>query len=347
MTKKLIIVVAIPFYNEGQSIIKTLNSFLKLIRKFPGSYFCLCNNNSSDNSLEEINRFIIANPTIKVNLTGETRQGVKYARKTSLEAASSENPDLIIGTDADTILNETLVDDLEEKLVTFSKSKAEVFTGKGMIDEAIYIRRMIYFKKYFEIKRSLWNLNYRLFGPYFFGAFFCFKNKFYQKISDYYNPDEFPIPADLDEGEDLLLSKRAYYMEGNFLSIDKSYIITSSRRFVADPWSWATGTRNKNIRSDIMMNIDDWFKQEARKMKRNQALLENELLMVAADRIWWSYLDAYHFYHNSGRRYPKARESLKNVIHFFDLECPNYDPEAVEPLYRREVKNALKKYLNL
>ncbi len=348
MTNRIIkrVALAIPFYNEEKSIYKTLSSFSLLLREFSDSFFVLVDNNSRDRSLEVINRFTSKKPNVKVIVDNEKRQGVKFARKKALELASGLEPDIIFSTDADTTFNHAFIKVFLKEIKTFFEQDFDVFVGEGMLDTGVYIRRMIIFSEFVEMKRHLWNLYYRLFGPYFFGAFFGIKNSFYKKISPYYRPEDFPIPPKKDEGEDFILSKRAYFMEGKFFFTKKSYIITSPRRFLNDPEQWVTGSRQKNFREEKQGKINS-LQKAAADMKKRRTEINRKVVENASDKIWRTFLDTYGFCQKSNFKYKNATHSLNEVSRLFNFPLENGLNAERQKLFKQKVFNYIKNYLNL
>ncbi len=90
--------IVIPFYNEEKSIIHLLNSILNLSKEV--SYeLILVDNNSTDKTLEIINKYKKKLPTLKI--VKEKKQGIGSARKKGFTKVKSE---IIASTDADTVL---------------------------------------------------------------------------------------------------------------------------------------------------------------------------------------------------------------------------------------------------
>lgn len=307
--------IIIPFFNEEKFILKTLNSFSKLIDNFPGSYFVLMDNNSNDHSREIIEHFRKKHANIKIILANEKRQGVKFARKTALEYAYKCGSDIILSTDADTELNKTHFKKLISRLQFFHRSRYDVFVGEGTIDEKIYLRRLIFLGKFVETSRKIWNLHYKLFGPYFFGAFFAIQNKFYGKIRKYFNSENSIV-----KGEDVLLSRRAYYMGGKFYYTPESFIYTSHRRFSNDPLSWVLGTRGGDYRDISRYNLNNRLKKISQEIDDNIEEIENKIIENAKNKIWSYFEDAFYFNQMTKYRYRRAVNVANRFFRFFLLE---------------------------
>ena len=315
------IAITIPFYNESQFIESTLKSFSALIKEFPQSYFVLIDNNSNDESIKKIEEFNKQYPEIKIVIGKEKRQGVKFARKTALEMTYKLLPDLILSTDADTQLNVNLVNNLADDLRLFLKSKADVFLGKQIINPEINIKRIVYLGKYVSIRRKIWNLHYKIFGPYFFGAFFIIKSGFYSTIRDYYNPESSPLALHGgDYGEDVLFSKRAYYLNGQFQIVRKDFVLTSARRFLHDPYNWVVGKIEGRPRNKDISGVNGLLKNLQKKLEGDESEVDRIIVNNTMDDFWSLFVDAFNFCQDSKFRYKNGEKTLKNFFDYFDIK---------------------------
>ncbi len=309
------IAVVIPFYNEERFIGKTLRSYTKLFVQFPGSFFVLVNNNSTDRTIQVIRAFRQRYPSIAVHLTEELNPGVKYARKTGLTKAAELGADMLLSTDADTVLLPRLVPTLCREVLKFWNSRNDLFVAEGRTESAVSIKRFVYFRRYVTIRRTLWNICYRLFGPYAFGAFFIIKAACYKRILPYYRPETLSG----NEGEDLLLGKIAYFMNARFLLSKKAYIVTSSRRMVGDPLSWIVGKRGSDNRMPGTKHADKQFRNIQKLIRKDQKVIEKTILTAAAELVWFMFELTASFIQDTSGRYPVSTRAMQLFVRHFQI----------------------------
>lgn len=88
--------VIIPVYNNGETIIETLNSIInQTLKNFE---IIIVNDGSTDHSIDNINSFIDNNPNYKINLITQENGGPSKARNNGVKNA---NGDFIVFIDGD------------------------------------------------------------------------------------------------------------------------------------------------------------------------------------------------------------------------------------------------------
>ena len=305
--------ITIPFLNEEQYILKTLNSLLykTYIRD---TFFVLVNNNSTDNSQEVIKSFVKNNPEINLIYKNEPKQGVFFARKKALDIALDLDVDIIIGTDADTVFNNKAFGDIIE----FSFDTIhDVLSGRGTISPQKRLYRYLYFPYFVKLSSLLWNKEFEIFGNYFFGAFFAIKTKFYNKLSPFYYGKLLLVNGG---GEDLLLSRRAYYLGGNFTE-SKNRVITSHRRFFSDPIGWLTAQRKGSPREERRRLNEETISY----IRTNQEILAEKRIENVLDRWFRTAIDADNFYKTTGRSYKRAKTVVEKFCDFLKIPYSEFD----------------------
>ncbi|PIR68944.1 hypothetical protein COU48_01305 [Candidatus Nomurabacteria bacterium CG10_big_fil_rev_8_21_14_0_10_03_31_7] len=256
--------VAIPVYNEENFIVNTLASF-EVDNFVENTIFILVDNNSTDNTFEKVEHFLSKNFKYKVLIVNEPRQGVEFARKKSLDIAAEYNPKIIIGTDADTIFNKKIINEI----INFSKEKEDVFIFEATMGSAVRLHKMIYFPDFLRSTNRIWKLEYDIFGPYLFGACFAIKPSIYKKVRQNYNVHNSPVIYQ-NSGEDILLGRRIHYLGGSFCK-GKYKVLTSDRRYSSNIYAWLTFERGKFYRnqsnifdqdmSGYLKNINEYRKK--------------------------------------------------------------------------------------
>lgn len=311
--------IIIPFYNEEKLIGKTLASFGNLLRYLPDSFFVLMDNNSDDDSLAVINDFFRRSPGLKFHLFNEKRQGVNFSRKTALRKAAELGADLILSTDADTTLPKAYVPVLLKKLAQFIENPADALTANCLAPTNIYLKRLVFFEKFVYFNRVLWSLYAKLFGDYFFGAFFVIKTDTYLKVDRYYNSEDSPLVVDV-RGEDLLLSRRVYYTGGSIHWDPDFHLFTSPRRFLNDPLGWFIGGGGKgNFRDNRKGNINAFFKNLAQHVHQHEEELIRQLYINTCSRYWATFLDACQFDQATQLKFLRTQKVMKNFADFFNI----------------------------
>jgi len=101
--------IIIPTYNRSNSIVYTLNSFLK--QDYPNDKYevIVCDNNSTDNTKTLVHKYIKKYGENKIKYMFEGRQGVHYARNSAAMAAKGET---LYFTDDDMLAESDLLKEL-------------------------------------------------------------------------------------------------------------------------------------------------------------------------------------------------------------------------------------------
>ncbi len=322
--------IVIPFFNEEKYIEKTLVSYVPLFRKLPHPFFVLVDNNSIDNTRRIITTFQSQHPEINITLVTEIRKGVHYARKTGLDAAVKLKPDIIISTDADTVLQRDAVGDLLSELIRFFHSRSTVFVGEGSIDPRLYVQRLVYLGEFVMTKRAIWRLYYKIFGPYFFGAFFGLKTEFYRTLIPYYHPERLP-----GYGEDVVLSRIAYYMGGRFMVSSASFIRTSARRFTNDPVGWIIGERVHDFRVRAPKGAPQLLRTTQTYIHNHKEDVVAMIRKNTSEMTWMFFKETVRFCRETGARSPRAFRAVKNFLTIFNIQSSMFRLEDCSAELRR------------
>lgn len=202
---------------------------------------------------------------------------------------------------------------MKELLLFVKDKKFNVFVGRGTIPSGQKLLRLIYFNDFVKLSTVLWNLEFKIFGKYFFGACFALKTDFYKKVKPFFDIDKSLIIYQFG-AEDLLLSRRCYYMDGCF-KLAKNKVITSPRRFIADPIEWIMGARKNDYRqTDFKLDRKFINDIEKNKLTLVNNILENKI------RKWFKYfIDALYFWEYTERQYEKSLIAAKNFLEFFNI----------------------------
>jgi glycosyltransferase involved in cell wall biosynthesis len=329
------IAVAIPFYNEESTILNTLDSFNSHPYFSQNCCFSLVNNNSTDNSVKLIKEYQKKKNRVKIILHNEKKHGIKYARKRSLDEALKLKPEIILGTDADTIFNKKSL----EEIYTFVNSKKfNVFAGKTSIKPEKKLLNLIYLGSFHNLINYLWQYEFDIFGSYFFGAFFALKTVFYQKIQKYYNPKQ-SIAIYQNSGEDILLSRRCYNMNGRFYYA-KNKALTSSRRSFNNPINYVTGARNKYYRQ----SKKSYNKKLIKFINQNQKKLIQKRITHTVNRWSRYFIDELLFWNQTNKKYKKSLQTLQNFTQFFQIPINEINTKVNTKNQKLVLSKLFKKY---
>lgn len=85
---KPLVTLCVPAYNEESTILKTLNSLIKL--RYKNTEVFVVDDGSKDNTASVVNDFIKANPECKITLISKKNGGKSAAVNTALDAANGE-----------------------------------------------------------------------------------------------------------------------------------------------------------------------------------------------------------------------------------------------------------------
>jgi glycosyltransferase involved in cell wall biosynthesis len=321
------IAIVIPAYNESPSLPVTLASYRPLLTRFPGSRFVIVDNNSTDDTVAGALAFGRRTGTA-VEIVPERRQGIKYARKTGL-SASSDRADLLLSTDADTVITLGASDRLARTIRGFIASQADILTCEGTTDPDVVARRLALFPVWVYWKTRIWRLSVSLFGPYCLGSFFVVKADFYRRMLPVFDPERLP-----GEGSDIFFSHRAYYVGARFMRSKGSYVVTSPRRFLGDPYGWLVGRRRGDWREPDKPSRLASLAETKRYVDAHAEAVQDDLVSSTADQFWYYFDDAVRFAAAAGAGSPALTGVLSRFCTFFRLTAAPV-PENAELLKRQ------------
>ena len=101
--------VIIPTYNRSKMLEATIDSFI--VQNYPEDQYeiIISNNNSTDNTAEAINEFLLKDSTVRIVYHFEKRQGVHYARNSAAKIAKGK---ILYFTDDDMIADPDLLKEI-------------------------------------------------------------------------------------------------------------------------------------------------------------------------------------------------------------------------------------------
>ncbi|MGY2288268.1 glycosyltransferase [Pseudomonas sp. SDO528_S397] len=186
--------VVLPLYNESDRIEAVLDSLFH--QKTHGDLIThatyeliFVDNNSTDDSIEKINVFKAANPSIDIHVIQETTQGVSSARKRGMDYASlrSKNRDIrlgvenrhyIVSADADCTVDPYWLHALVQKMV---EENGDLGTCNYYYNDASFEKRPNLFN---EIQKTLRcrEMSFSLFGGFPDGKGFAVERTLYDKV---------------------------------------------------------------------------------------------------------------------------------------------------------------------
>lgn len=347
MSKKFNVVLVIPFYNEEKFIKATLHCLMKQKVSAEISWHALfVNNRSSDNTKKIVDDFCSSN-RISYSLINEPRKGTVYSRKTGLVNASGLSSDIIISIDADTTFPNNFIQATYEDLV---HTGGDVLVGKKRNTPEVELWKRLVSKNIFNYKRKLWNLEYLVFGPYFFGAFFAIKTQFFNRIP-LFNPEK----HEKFLGEDILLSRRCYYIGGKFIRSSSVVTPDERRTLVTKESGLGSFVGNKTHTHSKRHSVDELnFKSLSPK---REAKIKQKLINFEAKRLIWMICDAYLFWLKTNKQYNNANKAVKKGMNFIGLtfvDLPNDIKKLtqnkmsllIEDRYFNQVASRIETYLN-
>lgn len=201
--------IAIPAYNEGKTLDKTLQALCDQVTSEPYEVIVV-DNNSTDNTAEVIKHFSKKYP---VRYVLETQKGAGAARYRGFEEAKG---DIILTTDADTIVPPNWIEKLSYHL---QKQGVSSVTSPCIIDDPSPLTRKMFLfgasfgRHGFRILRGHWWL-----GGFSFGV----KKDLYIKAGK--------INKDLPNLDDVELSERMAKV-GKIVFLTDLYVTCSNRRY--------------------------------------------------------------------------------------------------------------------
>lgn len=303
------VVIVIPCYNEELYIGKTLKA-LSSQKVAPDItwHVVFVDNNSTDHTATLIHKYC-HHAGISYTIIRETKKGTVYSRTRGLIYASKLSKDIIISTDADTTFSPTFIESTRKDM---NAQKSDVLSGKRMLSQKVRLWKMIVAPTIVNTYRKLWNLEYEIFGPYFFGSYFAIRADFFKKIALFNPPDH-----ELFMGEDILLSRRCYYMGASF-SQSSTNIAVHPRRDVANQEIGLAHFVGNDVRSHASKHSENKLRFKPLSPKQELTVQKN-LLNFETRRLIWMLEDAFLFWEKTGHIYPAAFKTAQKSADFIGL----------------------------
>lgn len=320
--------VAIPIYNEERFITKTLSAFLKQDVDYKKFFIVLADNGSTDKTIDKVVTFRKKHPQLSLTIVAETKRGKRFARKKALDVASKMGAFYLLSTDADSVVPCDIISTTTQVL---KRSQFHILRGKIFFPAKTLLLKIIYMKKIRLLVAKLRCFEQSFFGPAVSGAFFAVPAKLYNQV--YYGDIDNPLITQ----EDHLLSRRLYYMGGVFVD-SSNHVITSDRRFWGDVNLYARGVRIPDFRNvQRKISLRKFSQQEVDEITHFR-------ITDTAQRLIRQLVDAMFFWHITGCKYEKARNTYIKVLQF---ACMSED--FSQPIKQEErfsyFNNLKKKYL--
>ncbi|MDL2410869.1 glycosyltransferase family 2 protein [Rhizobium calliandrae] len=186
--------VVLPVFNEGTRITSALESIYRqsTLRELItcGSYeLIIVDNNSTDNSVAQINALAAKYSSVDTHIIEEKVQGVSSARKRGMDYASfrakardsrlgTRNKHYIVSADADCTVDAYWLHHLIDKMV---KEDGDLGTCKYYYNKKSFRQRPNLFR---EIEKTLRcrDFSFKLFGGFPDGKGFAVEREFYEKV---------------------------------------------------------------------------------------------------------------------------------------------------------------------
>lgn len=329
MNRNLRVAVVIPFYNEALYILPLLESLVKQrVSEGFGWHAVFVDNDSTDSTAAMI-RTSLKRSRVSFEIIKEPRRGTVFSRKTGLDAASRLNPEIIISTDADTVVPPDFIRTTYKDCAGVNT----VVSGRREINPRIDLWKRLVSKELYAWQRKFRNLEYRLFGPYFFGAYFAIGTRSYQTI-----PDFEPEKHEQYLGEDILLSRRCYYLNMAFVRSSVSVIPNPRRDLVLG--SEGVGKFIGNAKAPYANPVTEERLVYTRLKRKDEQVVKLRFLKTVTERLIWEVADAYGFWIRTGNTYRRARESAERGLAFLGIPVSVVDFD--KELRRNTLFNTLK-----
>jgi glycosyltransferase involved in cell wall biosynthesis len=315
MKNKLDAVLIIPFLNESLYIKKFLSSLKNQEKIANKKYLTLfIDNGSLDNSSLIIKNFC-DKENIPFKIINEPKKGTVYSRIKGLELAISLNPTIIISTDADVVLPKNFI---YKTITDIKNQEADVLTGKLTKNKKINFLNKIKSINIYNLKQSIWNLEYSLFGPYFFGAYFAIKTSFAKNIQIYEAKIHEPFL-----GEDIYLSRRSHYLGAKFAK-SSTFVNPNPRRLIAssinDDYKFIGNLTSTHMK---IYKTKDYVFSPLNESKEKEVI--KKLKLDAGKRLIWLTVDAYLFWEKNTNKYLNAQKSFQKSCIFFNIYPTEFD----------------------
>lgn len=304
------VIITVPFFNEQLY----LNDFLiclskqKVLTKIKWKVLFI-DNNSTDKSKELIENFCLLNK-IPFEITSEKRQGTVYSRISGLKKANQMGASIIISTDADVFLPTNFI---TQTVIDLRSNQADVLSGKFSKNKKVEFWKKSLFFEIENTKRIIWNKEYELFGPYFFGGYFAIDSSLFKSMR-LINPEKYEAFF----GEDIFLSRRAYYMNAKFIR-SNIFVSPNPRRDIAlSPEEVPKFAGNNTGTHGKQYSLDDLsFKKISNKN------LDTTIISLYKNfiyRLIYLAIDAVIFWHKTDRKYVNSYQSFLKTCDFLGLE---------------------------
>lgn len=297
--------VVIPIYNEEECIYRTLSSF------FPKNYeniiAILVDNNSKDNTIIEIEKWKKDHPQQACKILTEKTKGAAIARLTGMRYAKSI-ASCIVSVDADNWLETDYFSHLYKNF--FLKKNVQVWRGILYHPKEDRLLKQLFIKEYLDFLSWQEHIEEKIFGPTFFGGHFGIKSEvFDEKI---FNIKNIPLMSEAT----CFWSRHCYYL--NYKTINSTtYLRTSSRRFLSDPYGNIVGKRTKTIR------LNDFTKAEKIEvftdLKNNMTKVIDFRKKYFSEKLAYLLLDAIFFEKENGETI-KSKTAIAKMTNKFGVE---------------------------
>ncbi|WP_232232627.1 glycosyltransferase family 2 protein [Cupriavidus sp. amp6] len=194
MRDNILVSVVLPIYNESDCIEKVLASLINQkthngLITHQSYELIVVDNNSTDDTLQKVERLKFENPTIDIYIIPEAVQGVSSARKRGMDYASlrSKTRDIrmgvqkkhyIVSSDADCTVEPYWLYALIKKMMD---ENGDLGTCNYYYNENLFINRPNLFR---EIRKTLRcrETSFSLFGGFPDGKGFAVERRFYDKV---------------------------------------------------------------------------------------------------------------------------------------------------------------------
>lgn len=296
--------IAVPVFNEEHAINGLLQSLANQTAIHDRYFIVLCDNGSTDRTIEKIVTFKKSRPNIAIEIVEEKTKGIPPARKHALDVAAALGAKYLVSLDADSEAPTDLVTHAENILST---SSYNVIKGKTLFPQRFQLILYIYFQKIMRVSYALSKLQTNIFGPNFFGPYFGLTKELYSSLylGDIYNP---LIPE-----EDFLLSRRCFCAGARFIP-SQNAVRTSDRRFWGNQQLWMNHTREIDFRSTHHISHDVI---PPTKDELDSAILRRK--QKAADRILRTLVDIIFISSLTNEPFAKSKRVVKHAIQKLEL----------------------------
>jgi len=329
MKKKPTAALVIPFYNEALYIKPTLRSLVRQRTSKNTSWTTVFVDNGSTDASKHIIETYYKKHKLSHLMVKEPRKGTAYSRITGLRKAALLKPDILISTDADTVLPTTFIESTRKDM-----EAADALCGKRRAMPKIELWRKTKSKTIYNTYRKIWNLEYSIFGPYFFGAFFAVKTSLFQKLT-LLPPREYVQYL----GEDILIARRCRFLGASFIQ-SSTRVSPSPRRIITNQSTGLgtyVGNESKPYKKQFSTASLDFRPMSVPEEKKAIA----QITHFAARRLLWSIADAYVFWVENAMIHTHAQKSAAKGFDFIGGTFPRIVKPNITRgrLFRQLLKN--------